>query len=94
MLDPLIFLMGEPFDGIYPALKRKTLEKMRVMNEKRNKTFIVISHDIPSIMDLCREIVVMNSGQLIAHGPPEEVRDNKEVIKVYKIYKRESLRIS
>jgi len=83
MLNPFIFLMDEPFYGIHTVLKSKILEKIRVMSEIQNKTFIIISHDIPSIMGVCREIVVMSGGRLIANGPPKEIRENKEVIEAY-----------
>lgn len=83
MLDPSLFLLDEPFYGIHPKIKGKIKDSIRTMNKEEDKTFIVISHDIPSIMEICERIVVLVSGKFIASGPPKEVRKNEKVIEAY-----------
>ncbi len=83
MMDSDLMLLDEPFYGIHPTLKKRTIDYIKKSNETKDKTFIVISHDVGSIMGLCREVVVMVAGELIAKGKPEVIRNNDEVIKAY-----------
>ena len=83
MLNPELFLLDEPFYGIHSVIKKKIIEDIETMNQAMGKTFAIISHDIPSIMTVCREVMVMNAGELIARGTPEDVRNDSRVIEVY-----------
>ena len=58
-------------------------EIIRFIREKYKLGILVIEHDMKFIMGLCERIYVLDHGQLIAQGTPEEVRSNKEVIKAY-----------
>ncbi|MFQ5711929.1 MAG: ABC transporter ATP-binding protein [Candidatus Geothermarchaeales archaeon] len=80
--DPGVVLMDEPLAGVHPVLKKKLMDYILALN-KEGRTFIVVSHDIPSIMYLCGRIVVMNVGQIIAEGRPEEIRRDERVIEAY-----------
>lgn len=44
---------------------------------------LVVEHDLKLIMRLCDHIVVLNKGQMIAEGTPEEIRGNPAVIEAY-----------
>ncbi|MCH7793986.1 MAG: ABC transporter ATP-binding protein, partial [Proteobacteria bacterium] len=44
---------------------------------------ILISHDMGSIFDLCRRIVALQNGRVIANGPPEAVRSDPAVLQAY-----------
>lgn len=83
MLDPEFFILDEPFYGIHPTLKNKIITNIRTMNDTYDKTFLIISHDMTSIMGTCKEIAVMNAGKLISLGSPEAIRNDERVIEAY-----------
>ncbi|NIM46320.1 MAG: ATP-binding cassette domain-containing protein [Nitrososphaeria archaeon] len=80
--NPGVVLMDEPLAGVHPILKKKLMDHILTLN-KEGRTFIVVSHDIPSIMYLCKRILVMNVGKIIAEGIPEEIRKDERVIEAY-----------
>lgn len=82
MSDPKLLLLDEPFYGINPALKRYVVDYLRNMKDE-GKAVLIVSHDLPSIMQVCDEIVVMSAGRIIASGSPEHVRKEKKVVEAY-----------
>jgi ABC-type branched-subunit amino acid transport system ATPase component len=83
MLDPELLLLDEPFFGVHPVLKKKILDKVKVMHEEMGKTFVIISHDIATVMYCCQSVVVMSTGEIIATGTPSEIQNNERVIEAY-----------
>ena len=82
MLEPKLVLLDEPFGGVHPTLKRLMHDTIRDWNA-RGASIILISHDMGSIFDLCRRIVAMQNGRIIASGPPEAVRKDPAVLRAY-----------
>ncbi len=82
MLEPKLVLLDEPFGGVHPKLKRLMHETIRDWNA-RGTSIILISHDMGSIFDLCRRIVALQNGRVIANGPPEAVRSDPAVLQAY-----------
>ena len=83
MADPEVVLMDEPFAGVNPALIERLIEITRELNQTRGKTFLLISHDIPSIMKLCKNLTVLSAGKSIAEGESGRVRHDPAVIDAY-----------
>jgi branched-chain amino acid transport system ATP-binding protein len=50
---------------------------------RQGKTVLLIEHKIPVVMRVCDRIIVLNSGQKICEGPPEQVRNDPEVLHAY-----------
>jgi branched-chain amino acid transport system ATP-binding protein len=46
-------------------------------------SIILVEHDMKAVMGICQKLMVLNFGQLLAEGSPEEIRSNQEVIKAY-----------
>ena len=83
MFDPEMVLLDEPFGGINPALVDRLTDIVLQLNREQGKTFLLISHEMPSVMRLCEIVTVLAAGSTIAHGKPAEVRANPAVIEAY-----------
>jgi branched-chain amino acid transport system ATP-binding protein len=82
MLDPDIIILDEPFAGVHPRLMEKIYEYITTVNAQ-GKAFMIISHDMDTIFTLSKRLLVLNFGELIADGNPQEVRKNPAVIEAY-----------
>ena len=75
-------LLDEPAAGMNVAEKRELMSEI-VMLAESGLNIMIIEHDMRFIMELCRDIVVLNFGQIIARGSSEEIRGNPRVIEAY-----------
>lgn len=82
MTDPKLVLMDEPFGGMHPEIKATLITRIRQMQEQ-NVSFIVVSHEIPNLMELSQKVICLNYGKLIAYGTPTEVRQDEKVVEAY-----------
>lgn len=82
MLRPKLALLDEPFGGVHPNLKRVLHDAVRAWN-KSGITVILISHDMSSIFGLCRRVIALRNGEIIADGTPETVRADPQVLEAY-----------
>jgi len=78
---PKLLLLDEPIAGMNPDEIAFTLKNIR-KTQQQGVTFLIVEHNM-QILDLCDRVVVINFGQKITEGLPQEVRKNKEVIKAY-----------
>jgi branched-chain amino acid transport system ATP-binding protein len=83
MADPEVVLLDEPFAGVNPGLIERLIEITFELNRTREKTFLLISHDIPSVMKLCKNLTVLSAGMTIAEGEAEKIRHDPAVIDAY-----------
>jgi branched-chain amino acid transport system ATP-binding protein len=82
MLDPKLVLLDEPFGGVHPELKAFMYETIRGWHAG-GITIVLISHDMGSIFGLCRRVVALSNGRIIADGAPEAVRNDPRVLDAY-----------
>jgi len=82
MLDPDMILLDEPLAGVNPTMENKILDLVHDM-QADGTTFMFVEHDMDVIMRECEDILVMNSGELLTRGPPEQIQDDERVIEAY-----------
>ncbi len=81
-LEPKILLLDEPAAGMNPNETNALKDFIRQLNQD-GLTIVVIEHDMKFVMSACNRILVLNFGEKICEGTPEEVRANKEVNEAY-----------
>ncbi len=82
-LEPQVLLLDEPAAGMNPNEKHQLSQLIRQICTQFNMTVILIEHHVPLVMGLCDRIAVLDFGQLIALGHPDEIRSNPAVIEAY-----------
>jgi branched-chain amino acid transport system ATP-binding protein len=82
-LDPKLLLLDEPMGGCNHEEKEDMARYILDVNQEWGTTIILIEHDMGVVMDISDRVVVLDMGQKIAEGTPDEVRADTRVIKAY-----------
>ena len=82
-LEPRLLLLDEPMAGMNAEEKEDMARFILDVNEERKTTVIMIEHDMGVVMDLSHRVTVLNFGERIADGVPEEVRGSPAVQAAY-----------
>jgi branched-chain amino acid transport system ATP-binding protein len=82
-LEPKLLLLDEPVAGMSRQESLEVLQLIRRIRDEYHLTIIVVEHNMPIVMQLCERIQVLNNGEVIAEGTPDEVRGNPLVIEAY-----------
>ncbi|MBI4392125.1 MAG: ABC transporter ATP-binding protein [candidate division NC10 bacterium] len=80
---PGLCLLDEPSSGMNPVERTVVLELIRTLSAERKTTFVIVEHDMDVVFSLAERIVVMNRGRILADGPPDAIRENREVRATY-----------
>lgn len=80
---PKLLLLDEPAAGMNPQETAELMELIALIRERFQLTILLIEHDMSLVMGICERIYVLDHGQLIAEGTPEEIRNNPKVIEAY-----------
>ena len=81
--EPKILLLDEPMAGMNVEEKEDMCRFILDVNDEFGTTTVLIEHDMGVVMDLSDRVVVMDYGRKIGDGPPDEVRNNQDVIDAY-----------
>ena len=71
--SPPIVLMDEPFSALDPMTRRTLQQEVRTLQQKLNKTFVFVTHDMAEALDLADVIIFMDHGRIVQMAPPEEM---------------------
>jgi branched-chain amino acid transport system ATP-binding protein len=82
MAEPQLVLLDEPASGVNPTVITRMGEHIRELNA-HGLAFVIIEHNMDFLMNLCKRVVVLNYGEQIAAGTPDEIRANPDVLRAY-----------
>ena len=82
-LQPALLVLDEPMAGMNSEEKEDMARFILDVNEQHGVSIIIIEHDMGVVMDISDHVVVLNFGQKIGDGTPEEVQANEDVIQAY-----------
>ena len=81
--DPKLLLLDEPTAGMNPGETAQMTDLIRRLRDELNLTVLLIEHDMKVVMGISERITVLDHGELLAEGTPEEIRSNPSVIEAY-----------
>ena len=81
--DPTLLLLDEPTAGMNPNESARLTAFMQQLRDERGITILLIEHDMKVVMGVSERITVLDHGEKIAEGKPEEVRANERVVEAY-----------
>jgi branched-chain amino acid transport system ATP-binding protein len=81
--EPRVLLLDEPMAGMNAEEKEDIARFVVDIFELRKIPIVLVEHDMGVVMDIADRIVVLNFGEVIAEGSPEEIKANPEVIEAY-----------
>ena len=81
--NPTLLLLDEPTAGMNPNETADAIKLFRRIRDDKGITILLIEHDMRVVMGISEHISVMDYGEKIAEGTPQEIRDNQRVIEAY-----------
>jgi ABC-type branched-subunit amino acid transport system ATPase component len=80
--DPAVILLDEPAGGVNLSLVNTIADRIRELNAG-GKTFLIVEHNMEFVMGLCDRVTVLDSGAVVAAGPPAIIRTDRRVLDAY-----------
>ena len=80
---PKLLLLDEPAAGMNPQETKELMDMIRWIRQEFGLTILLIEHDMSLVMGICERIYVLEYGEIIAQGTPDEIKKNPEVIRAY-----------
>ncbi len=87
--NPSLLLLDEPAAGMNPSETGELMDNIVKIRDTFQIAIMLIEHDMSLVMGICEGIAVLNFGQIIAKGTPDDIKNNPEVIKAYLGTKKE-----
>lgn len=82
-MEPKMLLLDEPTAGMSAQETRATIELIGEIVKEKGLTLLFTEHDMSVVFSISERILVLHQGKLIASGPPDEVRANPDVQRIY-----------
>ena len=81
--QPKLLLLDEPAAGMNPQETQELMQMIKWIKNEFDLTILLIEHDMHLVMNVCERIYVLEYGNVIAQGTPEEIKNNPRVIEAY-----------
>ena len=78
-----MLMLDEPVAGMNPTETAEMTRIIRLIRDEMGMTVMLVEHDMRTVMNLCDKITVIDFGEKLAEGLPQEIRANKDVIEAY-----------
>ena len=91
---PRLLLLDEPTAGIAQRETEAFAPLLRRLHQLADTTIVLVEHDVPLVFALCTKVVVMETGQIVSTGTPEEVRRDPRALAAYLGASQEALAVS
>lgn len=82
-MRPKLLLLDEPAAGLSPVNVDKIMAIILALKDRYQLTVIVVEHILKVVMNTCETVTVLDHGQKIAEGPPDQVKDDPAVVEAY-----------
>jgi branched-chain amino acid transport system ATP-binding protein len=82
-LEPKVLLMDEVLAGLHIEDAKKILDIVRTLRKEKDITILIVEHRVKLLAEVVDRMIAMNAGKVISEGPPSEVLNHPEVVKVY-----------
>ena len=81
--DPFLLILDEPASGLSPMEVNQLTDLIRRLRDDQGITILLVEHNMNVVMGISDHVVVLNFGEKIAEGKPEEIRNNPLVVEAY-----------
>ncbi|HXA41512.1 MAG TPA: branched-chain amino acid ABC transporter ATP-binding protein/permease [Candidatus Solibacter sp.] len=83
LTDPELLMLDEPSAGMAPGAVENLAVRLNDLRDSLGRTMLLIEHNVPLVLDVCDYIYVLNFGQVLAEGTPDEILAHPDVIGAY-----------
>ena len=82
-LEPKVLLLDEPTAGMNPQESQVFIDYVKRLVAERDISIMLIEHDMKVVMSVSERVTVLDQGEKIAEGTPDQIKSNKRVIEAY-----------
>jgi len=82
MEGPDVLLLDEPAAGVNPVLIEEQIALLESLRAE-GRTILLIEHNMDMVASVCNRVYVLDGGEVLAHGTPDEIRRNPQVVRSY-----------
>jgi branched-chain amino acid transport system permease protein len=83
LTDPRLLMLDEPSAGMSPAAAENLADRLLDLRSSRERTVLLIEHNVPLVLDVCDYVYVLNFGKVLASGTPDDILAHPDVISAY-----------